>query len=275
MIERWLGISEPSTETFDRLDRFISEKDAEVEAANEQLDEAAATDSQMREELEDARERLLELGLELAIAESEEHRARAEASTLRQRIARGDVTPQDSYVEPDAPNWQAPASVEELVQRITPGKEAHAALKYVEFTGSEEIAIEVDQHDQGTGRYAQRFWEYVRVLHDYVELRTSGVFQGNVHMYLTDDSTAGVKCPPDRHASNESDSVLNNTKWRKERELPVPRGVDESGSVLMKAHFKPTHRDTFAPRMHYYDDVDGSGKMYIGYIGRHLTNTRT
>lgn len=274
-IKRWLDIAEPSDEAFERLDRLISEKDAEVETANEQLDEAATADAQMRQELEDARERLQELGLELAIAEGEEQRARNEASTLRQRIARGDVIPQDAYVEAVVPDWEAPTSVEELVQRITPGEQSHVALQHVEFTGSEELAIEVDQRDQGTGRYAQRFWEYIRVLHDYAQQRTSGEFQGSVHMYLTDDGATGAKCPPDRHASSESDSVLNNAKWRKERELPVPERVDESGRVLMKAHFKPTHSDTFAPRMHYYDDVDGSGKVYIGYIGRHLTNTRT
>ena len=43
----------------------------------------------------------------------------------------------------------------------------------------------------------------------------------------------------------------------------------------MEAHFRPTHQDTFAPRMHYYDDTAGTGKVYIGYIGKHLTNLQT
>ncbi|BBE21861.1 hypothetical protein MN0502_07440 [Arthrobacter sp. MN05-02] len=43
----------------------------------------------------------------------------------------------------------------------------------------------------------------------------------------------------------------------------------------MLAHFKPTHPDTIALRMHICDDVHQSGKIYIGYIGRHLTNTRS
>ena len=43
----------------------------------------------------------------------------------------------------------------------------------------------------------------------------------------------------------------------------------------MAAHFKPTWRDRLAPRMHYYDDTSNTGKVYIGYIGRHLRNTKT
>jgi hypothetical protein len=55
----------------------------------------------------------------------------------------------------------------------------------------------------------------------------------------------------------------------------VPTSVSPDGLVLMDAHFKPTHADTVAPRMHYFDDTDQSGKVYVGYIGRHLTNTKT
>lgn len=51
--------------------------------------------------------------------------------------------------------------------------------------------------------------------------------------------------------------------------------VDSSGSALMDAHFKPTHRDTFAPRMRYHDDTANTGSVYVGYIGKHLTNKQT
>ena len=43
----------------------------------------------------------------------------------------------------------------------------------------------------------------------------------------------------------------------------------------MWAHFAPTHCDQNAPRMHYYPDTERTHKVYIGYIGRHLTNTKT
>ncbi len=43
----------------------------------------------------------------------------------------------------------------------------------------------------------------------------------------------------------------------------------------MTTHFAPTHRDQNAPRMYYYSDVVNTGKVYIGYIGPHLTNLHT
>ncbi|MGH3498837.1 MAG: hypothetical protein ACRDP1_15355 [Nocardioidaceae bacterium] len=55
----------------------------------------------------------------------------------------------------------------------------------------------------------------------------------------------------------------------------MPTNVDSSGEIFMTTHFAPTHRDQNAPRMYYYSDVANSGKVYIGYIGTHLTNLHT
>lgn len=43
----------------------------------------------------------------------------------------------------------------------------------------------------------------------------------------------------------------------------------------MWAHFAPTGGGQTAPRMHYYADTRNTHKVYIGYIGPHLTNTKT
>ena len=146
------------------------------------------------------------------------------------------------------------------------------ALTFVEFTGNLDNVLEVDRRYQ-SGLYARTLWLYVRVLHDYAKAKSQGDFSGNVHMYLNDDRIEGTKCPPTRHASRESDTVLHNANWSSERIFPVPVEVESSGTALMDAHFKPTYRDTFAPRMHYYDDTapGATGKVFIGYIGKHLT----
>lgn len=44
---------------------------------------------------------------------------------------------------------------------------------------------------------------------------------------------------------------------------------------MMLAHFKCGLVGIVSPRQHYYDDVSGSGKVYVGYIGRHLTKKST
>jgi hypothetical protein len=218
------------------------------------------------------RGRLEDAELDLAQAEEDEIELQREVAILRQRLA-ATANP-DTYIPPNDVEWDAPDTVEELVSRITPGKGAHAALQKVVYTGDLDSAIEVDRR-YPSGLYAKTLWLYVRVLYDYALSCASDDFSGNVHMYLTDDRTVGTKCSPHRHAATESDTVLANPAWRQERVLPVPNQVDPTGFVLMDSHFKPTHKDTFAPRMHYLDDLAGTGKIYIGYIGKHLTNKRS
>lgn len=271
-IQRWLGVVEPEAAHLDNLDNFIAAKVAEVEVAEEQLIEAAVREEELHAELQRLRSQFEDRELDLAQAEQDEIESQRELALLRQRLA-ASASP-DTYVPPDDDDWGAPDTIEELVSRITPGKEAHAALTYVEFTGNAEVAIEIDRR-YPSGLYAKTLWQYVRVLHDFAEARATQGFSGNVHMYLTDDHTTGTKCSPNRHAANESQTVLANPSWRQERVLPVPPSVSVSGSALMVAHFKPTHKDTFAPRMHYLDDLAKSGKVYIGYIGKHLTNKQT
>ena len=43
----------------------------------------------------------------------------------------------------------------------------------------------------------------------------------------------------------------------------------------MTAHFKLAVIGRFTPRLYYLDRVRQDGKVYIGYIGRHLRNTQT
>jgi hypothetical protein len=55
----------------------------------------------------------------------------------------------------------------------------------------------------------------------------------------------------------------------------VPLRVDPAGAIFMGAHFKLGGGDTISPRLYLHDAVDTDGNVYVGYIGRHLTNTLT
>ncbi|GAA1938956.1 hypothetical protein [Agromyces allii] len=268
MVRRWFDRELAGVDDLEALDALLTTQNSEVAVAVEQLDEAADRQLQLEAELRDARVRLEELDLELALVTDDLREAARETQILRRNLILADRA-EDTHVGFAPVEWQAPTTVEELVARITSGEEEHVALERVVFTGDVDAALEVDKRDPH-GRYAAALWDYVHVLYDYVGARTSGDLAGNVHTYLTDDRVDGYKCSPERHAGTESESVLSNRAWREERVLPVP-----GGKVLMDAHFKPTHRDTFAPRMHYHDDVAESGRVYIGYIGRHLSNTKS
>ena len=60
-----------------------------------------------------------------------------------------------------------------------------------------------------------------------------------------------------------------------ERVFPVPTTVSPDGLAVMAAHFKLGRLGRIDPRLHYLDDSAGTGKVYVGYIGEHLTNTHT
>jgi len=249
------------------LDQLLRRKSAEASQWEEDWNKVAEDNESLESALRLSRSQVEDLGLDLAVAEESLRKLDREVIFLRQRLFQQGKA-ELAYVEPEAEIWQPPDDMMSLLDRIMPGDSAHLAFNRVVFTGDIDTALEVEARDQAS-RYVHAMWDYVHVLYDYSEARAEGRLAGGVHLYLTSDLVAGHKCPPDRHAPTESDTTLN--RWGHERVRPVPTDVDPSGQVLMAAHFKPTWRDTFAPRMHYYDDSNGTGKIYIGYIGRHLT----
>jgi hypothetical protein len=70
--------------------------------------------------------------------------------------------------------------------------------------------------------------------------------------------------------------VTTRAKFSSARTFRVPEEVDPSGRILMEAHIKLRPVGYPAPRMYFHDDTAGAtGKIWIGYLGEHLPNTRT
>lgn len=271
LINRWLGddwaISDSS---LTKLDELLERRTFEAALRHDELNKAAEVREKLENNIRELRAQVENLSLDLAVAEEERRKYEREVVVLRQRlVASGRV--ELVYVEREDSVWDPPDDILNLLERITPGSE-HIVFSRVEFTGDEDKALEVDVYEP-TPRYAHAFWDFIHVLYDYAEGRAQGRISGGVHHYLTNDEIVGHKCAPSRHAPKESETTLK--RWGSERIFSVPTSVNPSGKVLMEAHFKPTWRDAFAPRMYYYDDTNGTGKIYIGYIGRHLTNTKT
>lgn len=273
LLSKWLGISKPELAHLDKLDTFVTERVAELQAASEQLDEAAATESTLIQRLTELTERAENFQLDLHDSEQQNVELERKVSILQSRLRKAERFDETYIDAEDDQAWQSPQNMDELVGRLA-AETPHPIQKYVMFTGDRDTALQIDEHDT-LGTYAERMWQYLRVLHDYAVARIEHEYSGNIHMYLKTSDVDGTKCDPSRHAAGESEAVRNNKKWRNERLLPVPKSVSENGLVFMESHFKPTHRDQFAPRMHYYDDLPRSGRIYVGYIGRHLTNTKT
>lgn len=272
IISRWLGPRKAvSDETLSELDLLLNRKSAAAMQWEEDWNRVAEDNERLESDIRGLQSQLDDLALDLAVSEEIQRSQERETNVLRQRLIQ-QGKPELTYVEEEDECWNPPDDIMSLIDRITAGEEAHLASSRVVFTGEIDDALEVDARDRAS-RYVHAFWDYIHVLYDYAEGSAEGRIPSGVHMYLKSDRIAGHKCHPDRHAPKESETTMN--QWGHERIRPVPTEIDPSGRVVMEAHFKPTHRDTFAPRMHYYDDTSNSGKIYVGYIGRHLTTKDT
>lgn len=279
ILRRFGGLREdrkdPATEASEKeaiasLGAQLEAKTADVALLETQLEEMLAENEKLQREMEDMRSQFEELDIATTIAEDEARDAQRSASYFKQELAQ--LQRFDIVVPSMEEIWREPDDLEELLERITPGTKTHQAITRVVFTGDPRKTLEIEKRGYGM-RYAHAFWDYIHVLYDYAEGRATGRVNCDMRGYLTTDHIAGHKCPEPRHSHNESTTTLGN--WGDERVFPVPREVDPSGKILMAAHFRPTWADMFAPRMHYYDDTDNTGKVYVGYIGRHLKNTKT
>ena len=181
--------------------------------------------------------------------------------------------------EAAAEDWieNPPDSVTGIVYRLTGDSQGYDLVrKYVELSDPDKVlegAFRVDAVD--ASRFATAFWKYILVLMDYVRACEAGDFKGGVHKYLEESRFPYRTCPQSRHKPTESDTVRTGKRMRAERTFRVPADVDSRGRIEMWAHFAPTGGGQTAPRMHYYADTRNTHKVYIGYIGPHLTNTKT
>lgn len=147
-------------------------------------------------------------------------------------------------------------------------------LPGIEFTGDESVTVRLDVHDP-LGLWANKTWTILQALSDYAQASLDGRCDRDVHGYLLNLPAGCRGYSANKHATNESEDVQNNTHFSGARIFSVPNGVEPAGRVAMMAHFKIAQSGLISPRLHYYDDVRRSGKVYVGYIGPHLPTKRT
>lgn len=254
--------------------KFISQQNA-IESTKT----AATKLQQERERLEDSlirlRQQLENVALDLALSEEERRDAEKRVRSLEHWKAQRPDS--HTYIDEHSASWETgPVSCAEIVERLIDDEKYGEVTQYITLTDPEKAiddAYKIDEIDPNM-QYASSFWEYILVLRDYMISAESG-FSGNVHMYLNSPDVAGRKCPANRHKSNESKTVQSNSRFRKERTFKVPEAIDPSGKLFMTKHFASTHRDQNAPRMYYEVETQNTKKAYIGYMGVHLSNTKT
>ncbi|MFF2123309.1 hypothetical protein ACFVXH_38895 [Kitasatospora sp. NPDC058184] len=144
----------------------------------------------------------------------------------------------------------------------------------VTFTGDQKVALALDELQCAGAGWARLAWDGLTALQEYAEAAVRGAAGGDFKQWCERTPEGCHRFPPRKAVRGESRTVFSHTKWKRERMLPVPECVDSSRRAFMGAHLRIGGGRT-APRLHYLDDCSGSGRIYVGYIGLHLTNTRT
>jgi hypothetical protein len=255
------GIAAPAVDE-DEISRLRDD----VKLLNDLLAEASNTERQLNEEIGRQQDDLMDLAHELEVAQQDLDRSTATIRTLRQRLVESG-RPLDAYA-PIAEPPPLPTSFDELYSWLD------GITSYVEFTGDTDEMLGLDVYPQNA-TWAQTAWQCFLALRDYAQAKKAGDFTGDFKMWCETPHGDGRVIAPGKVARDESPTVRNTKKYAAPRTFPVPAEVDPSKRIFMGAHIRLGADAQLSPRMHYHDATSTVGKVFVGYVGRHLPNTLT
>ncbi|MFD8531483.1 hypothetical protein ACFV0L_29090 [Streptosporangium canum] len=155
--------------------------------------------------------------------------------------------------------------------------EARESLRHIVIGDTDSAATRLDLHHSAQCRtWAAKAWDALRALDDFAKARSRGEFSGGFYDWCANGSPGRFTIPAGMVSMRESRSVVNRSKFSGPRTFAVSPEVNPGGQVLMEAHVKLRPVGYPAPRMYFHDDSGGvTGKIWVGYLGDHLPNTRT
>jgi hypothetical protein len=240
-----------------RVERLRRERDEALGMAEEQESRANSLFAE--------RQNLL---AQLAEREQQVLQLESTARAFRQRLIEAGV-PADSLIPLEATPDAPPGEFAELLDWI----ERH--LPRVEYTGDIDEPLGLDPSPE-SATWVRSSWEALRALQAYAEVKAERGFAGDFRAWcLNPPSPEEYIISPNKVKMDESETVHTRPKWRQERVFRVPPEVDPDGRVFMGAHITigASANGRINPRLYFHDGVLKTGRIYIGYIGRHLTNT--
>ncbi|MFX4291893.1 hypothetical protein [Streptomyces bohaiensis] len=244
-------LRESRTET-ELATRNTDAREAELSALQQLYDEDFEDALRMLRELDSARTQLRDL-----------------RQRLRERGRTGAAAPKHRVPSPrPAGHPDVPSTFEELLQRCT------AAFPSLTVTADPRPALRLDECD-GARRWARKAWQALGALDSYADAVRGG-FRGGFHQHCQEGRAGSVTWPRNQLATNESPTTM--AKWGTERVFRVPAAIDPGERAVMEAHLKLGSKGSSSPRIYYLDDTRGKGRtrsVIVGYIGPHLTNTRS
>ena len=188
-------------------------------------------------------------------------------SLRKHLVASGRAT--EAYLPPEE-QAAPPATFPELLDWI------ESDLTLVEFSGDRDKTLALDRSPEAD-TWVRSSWEVLRAMQAYAEGKTSKNFAGDFKMWCENPPADSYAIPSGKVVRDESETVRNKPKLRREREFLVPDEVSTSRQIFMGAHIRigASGSGRISPRLYFHDGTAQAGKVYIGYLGAHLTNTRT
>ena len=195
-------------------------------------------------------------------APTEQARPRAPVIAVERSITPVDRVPRDEP-EPPTPFF---ATFGELLEH------AESSLDDVVLSPSVwDPAAELDAFKKAA-LWRNRTWAALTSMQSYASQRAAG---GPVSLRAWLEQHPSPPLPPTAVTSGETRYTAASGPLREARMFPVPHEVDPAGTVFMGQHIRIDPGGSRpAPRLHFYDDTSASGRVYVGYVGKHLRTRR-
>ncbi|MTB72348.1 hypothetical protein GGG17_10270 [Arsenicicoccus sp. MKL-02] len=252
--------------------RSAAAQDAPQRAALARINDLQGDLEQAQDELVEVRTLLEDEKLDHAVTQDELRETDARMAVLRQQVAPEQRATVDSAVV-RASAAQAPDSMAALLECFQDKQRWPRVI----YTGDHKTTLGLQAHDD-VGTWAARVSDICDTLQHFADLVCSRTHRGSLHTYLS-SPPPGVSIPsaaaPGKFVPVESEWVANNTKAKRERTLPVPPEVTGSPRAFMQAHYRIQQKGMISPRLYLLDCTVDHGYVVVGYIGPHLTNTKT
>ncbi|HLU27504.1 MAG TPA: hypothetical protein VKZ65_03625 [Glycomyces sp.] len=229
----------------------------------------AARDERRKRELERLRKDYGRLELDYELLLDDERHARERIRWLESRLAEH----ADPVYGVEAPGevWEAGSLMEVLVR----ARETLSRVDLPEALDAAAAKLDVT-YPRMCRRWSCKAWDALRALDAYAAARAERRFTGGFYDWCGRPLPGQPAISPNMVSMKESDSVDGRPKFRQARTFRVPKEIDPSGRLYMPSHIKLRQGGNPAPRMHFLDDAGGvTGRIWIGYLGGHLPNTRT
>ena len=251
-------------EAFKLLRRRVGQNHDELlRLAEEEIDSERQHVSGLQEELQQAREEIIDQLIE--IEDRDEQIGQLLRLTDSYRIGSGEIP---------ASAVEVPVEVDSMASALD---EARTHLSGIMVPPDVEHDIEELDSTPAARTWANGLWRGFRALDAYATSTESG--GGGFREWCKLGRAYAWSTSSKKYAAVESDSVRQNPDFRHQRVLPVSSQVDESGRVFMEQHLKIAEGGgEQAPRVYFYDDSAGTtGKVHVGFVGphRHMRNTKT